>query len=86
MYDDEHPELVAHMISKFLKHDGESRALVAVPLRDQKTVDMVAKFKGFMFGMGFCSVGQGDEVCRDDWEDEEGKGAVCWWSTWAWLE
>ena len=85
MYDEEHPELVARMIQRFLKRDGEAKALVAVPLRDRKTADMVAVFEQAMAGMGFCLAGQGEEVCRDDWEEEEeGAGVVCWWGVWAW--
>lgn len=86
MYDDEHPGLVANMIRTFLKRDGESRALVAVPLRDQKTTEMAADFKEVMFKMGFSLVVKGEEVCRDDWEEneEQGVGVACSWSIWKW--
>jgi hypothetical protein len=88
MYDDEHPELVARMIQKFLNRDSEARALVAVPLRDRKTADMAATFKEVMFGMSFSLMVQGEEICRDDWGDNEreGVGVICWWSIWAWAK
>jgi len=86
MYDDEHPELVARMVERFLKRDEGARALVAVPLRDRKTADMAAGFKDVMVGMGFSMMGQGEEVCRDDWEEGEGVGVVCSWNVWGWTK
>lgn len=85
MYDDEHPRLVARMIQKLLKRGDNSRALVAVPLRDRHTTDMAAEFREAMLGMRFSLVGQGEEVCRDDWEENggEGVGVICWWSIWS---
>ncbi|KIM98076.1 hypothetical protein OIDMADRAFT_147564 [Oidiodendron maius Zn] len=86
MYDDAHPELVAHMIETFLKRNEDARALIAVPLRDQKTKQMTATFQEVMTGKGFSLLAQGQEICRDDWKenDVEETGAGCWWAIWSW--
>lgn len=84
MYDDEHPGLVASMIQEFLKKDGESRALVAVAMRDHKTTEILFVFKEMMIGMGFCLIGEGEAVSRDDWCEDDEISEVCRWGVWAW--
>lgn len=86
MYDDAHPELVAHMIETFLKRNEDARALIAVPLRDQKTKQMTATFQEAMTVKGFSLLAQGQEICRDDWKENEVEetGAGCWWAIWSW--
>ena len=80
LYDDEHPPLVASMMKKYLKADRNSRALVAVPMRDNKTKEMRARLEEYLVEDNFRLIGEGSEVCRDDWEganrDEEVR---CWW-------
>ncbi|KAI6713534.1 hypothetical protein JHW43_003889 [Diplocarpon mali] len=71
MYDNEHPDLVAKMIQRFLKQGTETRALVAIPLRDNHTRRMEAEFSNTMMNSGFCVVHQGSEIFKDDWGTTE---------------
>jgi hypothetical protein len=70
-YDDEHPALVAKMINRFLKHDADSRALVAMPIRDDKTSKLALAFERSMNKLGFNKEVRGAKPCRDDWEAGE---------------
>ncbi|PBP19349.1 hypothetical protein BUE80_DR009960 [Diplocarpon rosae] len=83
MYDNEHPDLVAEMIERFLKRETESRALVAIPLRDDHTRRMAAEFSDIMENSGFCVVHQGSEIFKDDWGTTE-EMQVQWtiWRRW----
>lgn len=71
MYDHEHPELVANMVKRFLKEGAESRALVAVPLRDTHTKRMAKHFSTILESTGFCMVYQNHEIFKDDWKTDE---------------
>ncbi|PVH81526.1 hypothetical protein DL98DRAFT_458101 [Cadophora sp. DSE1049] len=71
MYDDEHPELVANMVKRFLEEGAESRALVAIPLRDAHTKRMARHFSTILENTGFCVVYQDLEACKDDWTSAE---------------
>jgi len=86
MYDDAHPYLVARMIETFLKRNNDARALIAVPLRDWKTKQMTTTFQEAMTRKGLSLLVQGQEICRDDWVENEveGTGVVCWWAIWSW--
>lgn len=77
MYDKEHPQLVAKMIKRFLKAGTESRALVAIPLRDTHTKRMAALFSTILESTGFCMVHQDHETFKDDWQSHE-KVQVQW--------
>lgn len=85
LYDDEHPALVSDMIKTYLKRDLNSRALVAVPLRDKNTIRMAGELKKRLEGLGFFVHHEGWEICQDDWDssDEEG-GVKCWWALFGW--
>ncbi|KAL2063612.1 hypothetical protein VTL71DRAFT_5417 [Oculimacula yallundae] len=71
MYDHEHPGLVAEMIRMFLKKNSESRALVAIPLRDAHTKRMALHFSSIMESNGFLIVHQEHESFKDDWQSED---------------
>ncbi|KAK0117964.1 hypothetical protein ONS95_012275 [Cadophora gregata] len=71
MYDDEHPELVANMVKRFMEDGSQSRALVAIPLRDEHTKRMAHHFSTILENTGFCVVNQDHESCRDDWTSAE---------------
>ncbi|KAH7319137.1 putative methyltransferase-domain-containing protein [Rhexocercosporidium sp. MPI-PUGE-AT-0058] len=71
MYDHEHPELVAKMVKMFLKEGTESRALVAIPLRDAHTKRLALHFATILENTGFCVVHQDHETFNDDWQSEE---------------
>ncbi|KAH7391229.1 putative methyltransferase-domain-containing protein [Cadophora sp. MPI-SDFR-AT-0126] len=71
MYDDEHPDLVANMVMRFLKGGTESRALVAIPLRDAHTKRMARHFSTILENTGFGVVYQDHEACKDDWTSAE---------------
>lgn len=84
LYDDEHPDLVADMIKKYLRHNRNSRALVAVPLRDNGTKALVRNLIQSMKLNGFQLTNQGEELFKDDWADANEEGVICWWSIWSW--
>lgn len=84
MYDDEHPGLIAQMVTKFLKRDTASRALVAVPLRDDHTQLMAAAFSDSMRNSGFSVVYQGLETFKDDWKSTD--EVQVQWNIWRWDE
>lgn len=84
LYDDEHPELIANMMKKYLKYDQGSRALIAIPLRDKGTKALVRKLIDFMRLHGFQLSNQGEEIFKDDWVNANEDGVKCWWSIWCW--
>lgn len=82
MYDEEHPQLVARMIDLFLNKGPESRALVAIPLRDAHTKSLAASFSSFMVEHGLSVYGQGLEVFKDDdWKTVEEVNVQ--WTVWS---
>jgi hypothetical protein len=72
------------MMKKYVKYNQNSRALIAVPLRDKNTKNLVRKLIDLMRSVGFQLSNQGDMVFRDDWVDAEEEGVKCWWSVWCW--
>ena len=81
MYDDEHPNLVAKMIKRFLKRGIESRALVAIPLRDFHTKNMASTFTNLMQANGFYVAHRGLEKFEDDWKSDE--DIFVQWTIWS---
>jgi hypothetical protein len=79
-YDDEHPVLVAKMIKTFLKDSTDSRALVAMPIRDDKTNQLALVFERSMNKLGFGKEVRGAKLCRDDWE--AGEAVNMEWEIW----
>ncbi|KAI9648556.1 Protein-lysine N-methyltransferase rrg1 [Ciborinia camelliae] len=85
LYDSHQPSLLAGVITKFLKHNEESRVLVSVPLRDNATKALKNDFEGLMSTQGYQLVASGMERCFDDWEEseqDESDGVYCWWGIW----
>ncbi|KAG0652038.1 elongation factor methyltransferase 2 [Hyphodiscus hymeniophilus] len=83
LYDDEHPDLVARNIKRYLKHHESSRGLVAIPMRDDHTRSMAQNFKKLMQECGLDLIQHGEEICRDDWAENDGEEVVkCWWGIW----
>jgi len=80
LYDESHPGMVAAMIKRYLKNDAYSRAMVAVPLRDEKTSSFATKLRGLMARYNFDLLSEGTVVCRDDWTSN---GEVkSWYGIW----
>ncbi|CZS98971.1 uncharacterized protein RAG0_07500 [Rhynchosporium agropyri] len=84
MYDHEHPALVVEMITKFLKKGSESRALVAIPLRDTHTEGMALNFSTLMENSGFSAVYRDHESFKDDWTSED--DVQVQWTIWRWVD
>jgi len=82
LYDDEHPALLANVVKKFLKDDPESRALIAVPLRDPNTKELAHQFDELMHDRGFSTVTSGEEVCHDDWESSQSEEVITRLAIW----
>jgi hypothetical protein len=59
------------MIKRFLKDDTDSRALVAMPIRDEMTGKLALAFERSMNKLGFSKEVRGAKACRDDWEAGE---------------
>lgn len=70
------------MSHKFLKEDGESRALVAIPMRDNTTRALAEKLSILMNENGFLADGFGEEICQDDWEPSNGPEVNIQWTFW----
>ncbi|TVY19192.1 Protein-lysine N-methyltransferase EFM2 [Lachnellula arida] len=81
LYDESHPQMVATMIKRYLKNDVSSRAMVAVPLRDEKTKGFAANLGEVMGGYGFSLLSEGTVVCRDDWASN-GEEVRSWFGIW----
>ncbi|RDW87735.1 hypothetical protein BP5796_03429 [Coleophoma crateriformis] len=80
LYDDEHPQMVANMISQFLARNQDSRALVAVPLRDEHTTKLAEDLEVLLNQAEIGRLETGEWICFDDWEAEGGANGVrCWW-------
>jgi hypothetical protein len=59
------------MIERFLKDNSDSRALVAMPIRDYMTSKLALAFERSMNQLGFSKEVRGAKRCRDDWEAGE---------------
>ncbi|KAH6664121.1 putative rapid response to glucose protein 1 [Halenospora varia] len=81
LYDEKHPEMVANMIKEFIKPNATSRAMVAVPLRDEKTREFANNLKEIMDLYNFRLLYDGEEICRDDWANN-GEEVKSWWGIW----
>jgi hypothetical protein len=62
--------------------DKDSRALVAIPMRDDTTRSLAEKLSNLMVGNGFHVESSGEEICRDDWESSEGPDVKLRWTFW----
>ena len=82
LYDDDHPALLANVIKGFLRADENSRALVAVPMRDHTTKVLAEKLSDLMVGSGFVVEASGEEICRDDWESTDAPEVKLRWTFW----
>ncbi|KAH8648005.1 putative methyltransferase-domain-containing protein [Tricladium varicosporioides] len=81
LYDENHPEMVANMIKEFIKPNTTSRAMVAVPLRDEKTRGFANKLQEIMNLYDFKLLYNDEEICRDDWANN-GEEVKSWWGVW----
>lgn len=68
------------MIKRHLKNSTSSRAMVAVPLRDEKTRGFATRLRESMTDYGFVLFYEGTVVCRDDWVVEE--EVKSWYGIW----
>ncbi|KAL3425068.1 hypothetical protein PVAG01_04349 [Phlyctema vagabunda] len=84
LYDTQHPALVADMIANYQAPGKESRALVAVPLRDEHTQRLATHLRELLEQGGrFHVLAEGEWICFDDWESadqKDGDGVRCWWA------
>ncbi len=77
--------MLARNIQRFLALKKSARALVAVPMRDEKTIQLIQDFEKFMVANGLVEVACGEEICRDDWEAHNNDEAVMIkWIIWKW--
>lgn len=72
---------MADVITRFIRSNTESRALVAVPMRDEKTRLLAKNLRDNMANNHFNLFHEGWEVCRDDWErlEDDDEEVQCWW-------
>ncbi|RYC59856.1 hypothetical protein CHU98_g6350 [Xylaria longipes] len=83
IYDEDHPELLSSAIHENLLDSAESRAIVMVPLRDQITKRLIAKFRSSMNAGTLPLIALEEHVLtgQDDWGDDDDSQAVeCWWA------
>jgi hypothetical protein len=73
--------MVAAMTKRHLKRDVSSRAMVAVPLRDEKTRGFAMCLRELMAGHSFDLLSEGTVVCRDDWASS-GEEVRSWYGIW----
>ncbi|KAH8813315.1 putative methyltransferase-domain-containing protein [Xylogone sp. PMI_703] len=85
LYDEEHPELVANMIARYQFRDQNSRAIVAVPMRDKATIKMAQKLVSHMNENGHELLQEGQGNLYDDWEENgEPATAPFWYGIFRW--
>ncbi|KAI1749659.1 putative methyltransferase-domain-containing protein [Xylaria castorea] len=82
IYDDDHPELLSSAIHENLLDNTESRAIVMVPLRDQITRRLIAKFRFSMNANTSPLIILEEHVLtgQDDWGDDDSQAVECWWA------
>jgi hypothetical protein len=51
-------------------------------MRDSHTKSMAMEFRQLMEGNGFDLVHYGDEICHDDWAEDDEESVKCWWGVW----
>ncbi|KAH6657876.1 S-adenosylmethionine-dependent methyltransferase-like protein [Truncatella angustata] len=82
IYDDNHPALLASAVHDHLAQTEDARVVAMVPMRDDTTRRLLAKFRDFL------ADGKRPLACleehrlmgQDDWgEDEEPPQIECWW-------
>ncbi|KAJ4348523.1 uncharacterized protein N0V89_009900 [Didymosphaeria variabile] len=83
IYDDEHPEMLARTISKWLAPGRESRVIIVYPLR-VAYLDQIRELWERLESMGLQSIHEGREEASEidgaTWDDER----LCEWSVWKW--
>jgi len=82
VYDEAHPELLANVIAKWLKRRGDSRVIIAYPLRVAYLEEIRGLWEKFE-DIGLVAVEEGKERMKVDdvkFDDEE----LHEWSVWKW--
>ena len=71
---------------KYMARNGDSRALVGLPIRDHYSEGKADKFMSYMNECGLDLLHQGEEEFSDaDWKGADGgeaEAVKCWWSIW----
>jgi predicted nicotinamide N-methyase len=83
IYSSNHPKILVETISRWLSDLGESRVIIALPLREHYAAER-SELKEFLVNSGLQTMVEGTEVGYDDWYTREGRQAEVeiWWSVW----
>lgn len=69
------------MISQHQNSNSTSRAIVAVPLRDEHTARLAVKLRACLEAFDLGVVVEGEWTCYDDWKEQgQDEGVKCWWA------
>lgn len=79
LYSSLHPQLFAQTVSYHLAHAEDARVVVEMPLRSAYAAER-AELRERMERLGLRVLAEGEEVGRDDWDEE----VRCWWGVWGW--
>jgi len=82
LYDDNHPELLASTIDKYLRTDRDARVLVMVPMRDRCTKGLWEEFHRKMTQRSLFPGKSGIVTSGDDWfvDNEDDEEIICGWA------
>lgn len=86
LYEPQHPEQVASVVSLWLQRTPDARFLAALPKRPSSEKDWNV-FKKALVNRGLSLTDEGEDIGYEDWfiyEDEAPAEVTIWWSSWAW--
>ena len=85
IYDEEHPQMVAQTVARWLAPGPDSRVVLTYPLR-VAYLDQIRELWERLEGCGLESMAEGKEEAGEhgeaSWDDER----LCEWSVWRWKE
>lgn len=83
IYSDDHPQILARTVRRWIHPDARARFIVELPLRDRYDEERQS-LRENLRKEGFDMIAEGLDVGLDDWHGRDGTLAEvhCWWSVW----
>ncbi|KEF56967.1 uncharacterized protein A1O9_07157 [Exophiala aquamarina CBS 119918] len=83
IYSNDHPQMLARTVRRWIHPDAGARFIVELPLRDRYDEERQS-LRDNLRKEGFDMIAEGHDVGHDDWHGRDGLLAEvhCWWSVW----
>lgn len=83
IYSNDHPQILARTVRRWIHPDEGARFIVELPLRDRYGEERQS-LRDNLKKEGFNLIAEGQDLGYDDWRGQDGRPAEvhCWWSVW----